>query len=142
MTLTHIITNSKAPTSFQIHLGSTNQSKRLTMAVYLLSRYAPTQPPPLGGITLQSPSTRHPRCIVPHSSNVLNTRSESNSWYNNRLGDPLFALTMGVTAALTRIRRDQQEKNPERASEIGYGTVMQLGQRRLQRWWNGDFEEL
>lgn len=49
---------------------------------------------------------------------------------------------MGVTAALTRIRRDQQEKNPERASEIGYGTIAQLGQRRLQRWWNGDFKDL
>jgi hypothetical protein len=58
------------------------------------------------------------------------------------MGDPIFALTMGITAALSRIRRDQQEKNPDKALEIGYGTVMQLGQRRLQRWWNGDFKDL
>ncbi|KAJ5661657.1 uncharacterized protein N7477_009273 [Penicillium maclennaniae] len=60
----------------------------------------------------------------------------------SKIGDPIFALTMGVAAAITRIRRDQQEKNPEKASEIGYGTIAQLGQRRLQRWWNGDFQDL
>ncbi|OQD79706.1 hypothetical protein PENANT_c045G09358 [Penicillium antarcticum] len=59
----------------------------------------------------------------------------------SRIADPLFALTMGVTAALTRIRRDQREKNPERASEISYGTVVQTGGQRLQRWWNGDFQD-
>ncbi|KAJ5584130.1 uncharacterized protein N7459_003930 [Penicillium hispanicum] len=60
----------------------------------------------------------------------------------SRIGDPLFALTMGVAAAMTRIRRDQCEKNPEKAREIGYSTVVQTGQRRLQRWWNGDFQGL
>ncbi|KAJ5105171.1 hypothetical protein NUU61_002518 [Penicillium alfredii] len=60
----------------------------------------------------------------------------------SRIGDPLFALTMGITAAMTRIRRDQQEKNPEQASQIGYGTVVQMGGQRLQRWWNGDFQGL
>ncbi|KAJ5984374.1 hypothetical protein N7481_006473 [Penicillium waksmanii] len=60
----------------------------------------------------------------------------------SRIGDPIFALTMGVTAAMTRIRRDQIEKSPEKASEIGYGAVVQLGQKRLQRWWNGDFKDL
>ncbi|KAJ5317265.1 hypothetical protein N7508_001773 [Penicillium antarcticum] len=60
----------------------------------------------------------------------------------SRIADPLFALTMGVTAALTRIRRDQREKNPERASEISYGTVVQTGGQRLQRWWNGDFQDV
>ncbi|KAJ5726533.1 uncharacterized protein N7483_007890 [Penicillium malachiteum] len=60
----------------------------------------------------------------------------------SRIGDPLFALTMGIAASMSRIRRDQQEKNPEKASEIGYGTVLQTGQRRLQRWWNGDFQHL
>jgi hypothetical protein len=59
-----------------------------------------------------------------------------------RLGDPIFAVTMGIAASLSRIRREQIEKNPEKASEIGYGTVVQLGQRRLQRWWNGDFKDL
>ncbi|KAJ6032453.1 hypothetical protein N7540_003185 [Penicillium herquei] len=60
----------------------------------------------------------------------------------SRIGDPLFALTMGIAASMSRIRRDQQEKNPEKASEIGYVTVLQTGQRRLQRWWNGDFQDL
>ncbi|KAJ5156492.1 hypothetical protein N7492_009295 [Penicillium capsulatum] len=60
----------------------------------------------------------------------------------SRIGDPIFALTIGVAASFSRIRRDQIEKNPEKASEIGYGTVVQIGQRRLQRWWNGDFSNL
>ncbi|KAJ5169076.1 uncharacterized protein N7482_004670 [Penicillium canariense] len=60
----------------------------------------------------------------------------------SKIGDPIFALGMGVAAAFSRIRRDQIEKNPEKASDIGYGTVVQLGQRRLQRWWNGDFKDL
>lgn len=73
----------------------------------------------------------------------LNSRKIESTLINtHRMGDPIFALTMGVAAALSRIRRDQQEKNPDRASEIGYRTVMQLGQRRLQRWWNGDFRDL
>ncbi|KAJ5540676.1 hypothetical protein N7486_007487 [Penicillium sp. IBT 16267x] len=60
----------------------------------------------------------------------------------SRVGDPIFALTMGVAAVMSRIRRDQIEQNPSRASEIGYGTVVQLGQQRLQRWWNGDYQDL
>ncbi|CAI7584004.1 unnamed protein product [Penicillium pancosmium] len=60
----------------------------------------------------------------------------------SRIGDPIFALTMGVTAAITRIRRDQIEKSPENTPEIGYGAVVQLGQKRLQRWWNGDFKDV
>ncbi|KAJ5272839.1 hypothetical protein N7478_007964 [Penicillium angulare] len=60
----------------------------------------------------------------------------------SRVADPLFAITMGVAASMSRIRRDQQEKNPEKASQIGYGTVVQLGQQRLQRWWNGDFKDI
>ncbi|KAJ5888842.1 hypothetical protein N7495_008883 [Penicillium taxi] len=60
----------------------------------------------------------------------------------SKLGDPLFALAIGVAASMTRIRRDIGEKTPAKASEIGYGTVAEVGQRRLQRWWNGDFEHL
>jgi hypothetical protein len=60
----------------------------------------------------------------------------------NRIADPLFALTMGVSAALTRIRRDQCEKYPGKASEISYGTIVQTGGQRLQRWWNGDFQDV
>ncbi|KAJ5216784.1 hypothetical protein N7468_009792 [Penicillium chermesinum] len=60
----------------------------------------------------------------------------------SKLADPLFAVTIGIAASASRIRRDQIEKNPEKASEIGYATIVQLGQHRLQRWWNGDFQGL
>ncbi|KAJ5794423.1 hypothetical protein N7457_001022 [Penicillium paradoxum] len=60
----------------------------------------------------------------------------------SRIADPLFALGMGVSAALTRIRRDQRDKYPERASEITYGSIVQTSGQRLQRWWNGDFQSV
>ena len=60
----------------------------------------------------------------------------------HRVGDPFFAFTIGVSAAFLRICRDQREKFPERAQEIGYGEVLQMGGRRLRRWWEGDFEGL
>ncbi|KAJ5482407.1 hypothetical protein N7475_001219 [Penicillium sp. IBT 31633x] len=58
----------------------------------------------------------------------------------SRTADPVFALAMGVSAALSRIRRDQRDKYPERASEITYGSIIQTSGQRLQRWWNGDFQ--
>ncbi|KAB8069567.1 hypothetical protein BDV29DRAFT_182506 [Aspergillus leporis] len=60
----------------------------------------------------------------------------------SKAADPIFALTIGVSAALLRIRRDQREKFPERATEIGYWEILQLGGKRLGRWWAGDFEGL
>ncbi|OJJ44175.1 hypothetical protein ASPZODRAFT_18943 [Penicilliopsis zonata CBS 506.65] len=60
----------------------------------------------------------------------------------SKFADPIFAFTIGTAAAAVRIRRDQQEKYPERASEIGYGVVLADGGRRLQRWWRGDFSGL
>lgn len=60
----------------------------------------------------------------------------------NRIGDPIFAFSIGVSAALMRLRREQREKYPERSAEIGFGEVVQVGGRRLQRWWAGDFEGL
>lgn len=60
----------------------------------------------------------------------------------NRIADPLFALAMGVSAALTRIRRDQREQHPNRASQITYGSIVQTSGHRLQRWWNGDFQDV
>lgn len=111
------------------------------MAVYLLSRYAsPFAEREASAFMV----TKHPpHSTSPHHLNLnLHLQIRANHFRENRIGDPLFALTMGVTAAFTRIRRDQVEKNPERALEIGYGTVIQLGQRRLQRWWNGDFQDL
>lgn len=54
----------------------------------------------------------------------------------------MFAVAIGTSAALIRIRRDQQEKQPERAKEIGYGEAMSLGANRVRRWWAGDFAGL
>ncbi|PYH92013.1 hypothetical protein BO71DRAFT_384372 [Aspergillus ellipticus CBS 707.79] len=60
----------------------------------------------------------------------------------SKIADPIFALAIGTSAALLRIQRDQREKFPERASEIGIGSVMQLGTNRIKRWWVGDFNGL
>ena len=73
---------------------------------------------------------------------VSNKRDPIILTHMNRIADPLFAMTMGVSAALTRIRRDQREQHPERASEITYGSIVQTSGRRLQRWWNGDFQDV
>ncbi|ODM23622.1 hypothetical protein SI65_01211 [Aspergillus cristatus] len=60
----------------------------------------------------------------------------------SKVADPIFAVAIGTSAALIRIRRDQQEKQPERAKEIGYREVMSLGANRVRRWWAGDFAGL
>ncbi|BCR83867.1 uncharacterized protein ACHE_11269S [Aspergillus chevalieri] len=60
----------------------------------------------------------------------------------SKAADPIFAVAIGTSAALIRIRRDQQEKQPERAKEIGYGEVISLGANRVRRWWAGDFAGL
>ncbi|KAL3466579.1 hypothetical protein BJX64DRAFT_250350 [Aspergillus heterothallicus] len=58
----------------------------------------------------------------------------------SKAADPLFALTIGASAALIRIRREERERHPERAGEIGLGAVLGTGKERLARWWNGDFD--
>ncbi|KAK1145468.1 hypothetical protein N8T08_004343 [Aspergillus melleus] len=60
----------------------------------------------------------------------------------SKAADPVFAVTIGIAAALSRVRRDQREKHPERAADIGYAQILQTGGRRLQRWWAGDFQGL
>ncbi|KAE8378717.1 hypothetical protein BDV26DRAFT_261063 [Aspergillus bertholletiae] len=60
----------------------------------------------------------------------------------SKVADPIFAFTIGISAAFLRIRRDQRDKFPDRAQEIGYGEVLQVGGRRLRRWWMGDFQGL
>ncbi|KAL3477987.1 hypothetical protein BJX99DRAFT_225250 [Aspergillus californicus] len=54
--------------------------------------------------------------------------------------DPLFAFTIGSSAAFIRIRREEREKNPERAGEISFGSVLGMGGDRLRRWWGGEFD--
>ncbi|OJK03293.1 uncharacterized protein BO66DRAFT_385914 [Aspergillus aculeatinus CBS 121060] len=60
----------------------------------------------------------------------------------SKAADPIFAFAIGTTAALLRIQREQREKFPERAKDIGIGSVVQLGASRVQRWWAGDFAGL
>lgn len=61
--------------------------------------------------------------------------------YCNRIGDPLFATGIGMSAALVRIRREARERDPAaaRAGEIGYGRVLGIGLERVRRWWGGEF---
>ncbi|KAL4747192.1 hypothetical protein BDW72DRAFT_197002 [Aspergillus terricola var. indicus] len=54
--------------------------------------------------------------------------------------DPLFAAAIGSSAALVRIKREVKEKHPEAASEIGFGTILEIGGERLNRWWAGEFD--
>lgn len=63
----------------------------------------------------------------------------ANHTAKTRAADPIFAFAIGTSAALVRIRRDQQEKHPERAGEIGYGDVFSTGTNRVRRWWAGEF---
>ncbi|KAF7165652.1 hypothetical protein CNMCM5623_009791 [Aspergillus felis] len=60
----------------------------------------------------------------------------------SKFADPIFAFTIGTSAALIRIRREEREKHPERAGEIGVGTIAKTGADRVRRWWAGDFEGL
>ncbi|OOF96189.1 hypothetical protein ASPCADRAFT_130513 [Aspergillus carbonarius ITEM 5010] len=60
----------------------------------------------------------------------------------SKLADPLFALSIGTSAALLRIQRDQREKFPDRANELSIGSVVTMGTSRVRRWWAGDFEGL
>ncbi|KAL2218315.1 hypothetical protein M432DRAFT_547563, partial [Thermoascus aurantiacus ATCC 26904] len=61
-----------------------------------------------------------------------------------RIGDPLFAIFIGTSAAFVRIRREQREQHPHKAQagEIGFGSVLATGSRRLRMWWNGEFKGL
>ncbi|KAL5338790.1 hypothetical protein BJX70DRAFT_398348 [Aspergillus crustosus] len=54
--------------------------------------------------------------------------------------DPLFAFAIGSSAALLRIRREEKEKHPKQAAEIGIGSVLSTGGDRMRRWWAGDFD--
>ncbi|KAL2007615.1 hypothetical protein VTN00DRAFT_7597 [Thermoascus crustaceus] len=62
----------------------------------------------------------------------------------SKIGDPIFAILIGTSAAFVRIRREQREQHPEKAQvgEIGFGSILETGSRRLRMWWNGEFEGL
>ncbi|KAI9374555.1 hypothetical protein BJX61DRAFT_540679 [Aspergillus egyptiacus] len=58
----------------------------------------------------------------------------------SKAADPIFALAIGASAAMLRIRREEREKNPEKAGEIGLGAVLGTGGERLRKWWAGEFD--
>ncbi|PGH13743.1 hypothetical protein AJ79_03442 [Helicocarpus griseus UAMH5409] len=53
----------------------------------------------------------------------------------SKIGDPLFALFIGTSAAYVRIRREHKEKHPEQPSDAMY--LFGLGKRRVKGWWGG-----
>ncbi|KAM0099154.1 hypothetical protein ACP6JE_006308 [Aspergillus fumigatus] len=75
------------------------------------------------------------------SKYVHTNQIQLTSW-NRASKNPIFAFTIGTSAALIRIRREEREKHPERAGEIGFGTIAKTGADRVRRWWAGDFESL
>lgn len=87
--------------------------------------HTPTQP-------VQTPF--HP---IPY---LITSSNHSLGVRKHRAADPLFALAIGSSAALLRIKREEKEKNPDSAAEIGYGTVLGTGGERLKRWWSGEFD--
>ncbi|KAJ9309201.1 hypothetical protein DTO271D3_8964 [Paecilomyces variotii] len=60
----------------------------------------------------------------------------------SKIGDPIFALAIGASAAFVRIQREERERHPDRAKEIGIKTIFDMGQRRVGKWWRGEFKDL
>ncbi|KAL1997761.1 hypothetical protein VTN02DRAFT_865 [Thermoascus thermophilus] len=60
----------------------------------------------------------------------------------SKIGDPIFAILIGTSAALVRIRREQREQHREKTGEIGFGSILETGSRRVRMWWNGEFKGL
>ncbi|KAL1869274.1 hypothetical protein Plec18167_007940 [Paecilomyces lecythidis] len=60
----------------------------------------------------------------------------------SKIGDPIFAFAIGTSAAFLRIQREERERHPDRANEIGFKTIFEIGQRRVGRWWRGEFKDL
>ena len=108
------------------------------MPIYLLSKYVSSPPPP---------HHTEPVWVSPariESNRIELNRHDMEYMYANhtaktRAADPIFAFAIGTSAALVRIRRDQQEKHPERAGEIGYGDLLSTGTNRVRKWWAGEF---
>ena len=96
------------------------------MPIYLLSKYVP-------------PSHHHTWAYLSQPKHHESNRIANTTPQKTRAADPVFAFAIGTSAALVRIRRDQQEKHPERAGEIGYGDVLATGTNRVRRWWAGEF---
>jgi hypothetical protein len=69
-------------------------------------------------------------------------KTDDLSFVRNRIADPLFAIAIGASAATLRIQREQREQAVLEGRDpkaIGLVTVLEVGDRRVRRWWNGDF---
>ncbi|OJD20020.1 hypothetical protein AJ78_00036 [Emergomyces pasteurianus Ep9510] len=53
----------------------------------------------------------------------------------SRIGDPIFAVFIGTSAAYVRIRREHKDKHPDQPSDARY--LFNLGAARVKGWWNG-----
>ncbi|KAL1985545.1 hypothetical protein VTN96DRAFT_7765 [Rasamsonia emersonii] len=63
----------------------------------------------------------------------------------SKIGDPIFAVTIGAVSAVVRIRREQREQAVQAGRDeksIGFGSILETGGRRVRRWWNGEFKGL
>ncbi|KAF7161829.1 hypothetical protein CNMCM6106_008940 [Aspergillus hiratsukae] len=100
------------------------------MPIYLISKYVH----PVRSAKRRNPSNEKP--TASHADTDIETLTTL------RFADPIFAFTIGTSAALIRLRREEREKHPERAGEIGFGTIAKTGADRVRRWWAGDFEGL
>ncbi|KAL1967265.1 hypothetical protein VTN77DRAFT_3311 [Rasamsonia byssochlamydoides] len=71
--------------------------------------------------------------------------SSSYPYLISKIGDPLFALFIGTSSALVRIRREQREQAVQAGRDpntIGLGSILETGSRRVRRWLNGEFKRL
>lgn len=84
--------------------------------------------------------------IAPHTNPNPNTNITSPlTITNHRIGDPIFALTIGTVSAAVRIRREQRDQAVQAGRDeksIGFGGILETGGRRVRRWWNGEFRGL
>ncbi|QSS59220.1 mitochondrial carrier protein, partial [Histoplasma capsulatum] len=51
------------------------------------------------------------------------------------IGDSLFAVFIGTSAAYLRIRREHREKHPDQPANARY--LFNLGLARMKGWWSG-----
>ncbi|KKA16777.1 hypothetical protein T310_9597 [Rasamsonia emersonii CBS 393.64] len=74
----------------------------------------------------------HPinQLIEPHTTPNPDIPTDDN---DHRIGDPIFAVTIGAVSAVVRIRREQREQAVQAGRDeksIGFGSILETGGRR------------
>jgi hypothetical protein len=108
------------PPSNPINLTSNSTTMASQSAPYILSKFvspSSNAPSPQPSIPL------FPSHVPPANPRILPA---------NTIGDPLFALLIGSTAAFVRIRREEKEKYPDKGS---VSDLVETGRRRVGREW-------